>query len=106
MASIFDLRRDTCYHEAHDTRAGPAGQRSGKDWGRDALAAAHPVGAVAWNGQDLIAVGDGGTIIRSSDGDRWPTVVDSGTSEPLNDVAWGNGRFVAVGWNGTIVVSP
>ena len=61
--------------------------------------------AVAWNGQDLIAVGLGGTIMRSGGGGRWTTVADSGTSEWLNDVVWGGERFVAVGNHGAIVHS-
>ena len=45
----------------------------------------------------LVAVGDAGTIGRSSDGYRWSEASSSATESWLNDVAWGAGRFVAVG---------
>ena len=82
-----------------------ASSTDGDRWQELLLSMDGTLNAVAWNGQDLIAVGHGGTIVRSSDGDRWTTVADSGTSEPLNDVVWGGERFVAVGYHGVIVHS-
>ena len=82
-----------------------ASSADGDRWQELLLPLEGTLNAVAWNGQDLVAVGDGGTIIRRRYGDRWPTVVDSGTSEPLNDVVWGGERFVAVGNRGVIVHS-
>ncbi len=43
-----------------------------------------------------VAVGAAGTIVTSSDRQRW-TVVDSGTTADLHGVDWGEGVFVAVG---------
>ncbi len=47
-----------------------------------------------------IAVGDGGTIRRSTDGINW-TLIASGTTNKLAGVAYGGGKFVAVGYAGT-----
>jgi hypothetical protein len=51
-----------------------------------------------------VAVGESGTIIVSSDAEKWVSI-DSGTSNTLVGVAYGNGVFVAVGENGTILTS-
>ena len=82
-----------------------ASSADGDRWRELPLPMDGTLNAVVWNGQDLIAVGHEGTIMRSGGGDRWTTVADSGTSEPLNDVVWGGGRFVAVGYHGVIVHS-
>lgn len=56
-------------------------------------------------GEDLfIAVGDGGTILRSADGAGWTTST-SGVTVALNAVAHGTGKFVAVGQAGKILYS-
>ena len=55
--------------------------------------------SVAW-----ITVGQGGTILTSSDGSSW-TSQDSGTTQTLNGVASHDGIFVAVGGGGTILTS-
>lgn len=58
-----------------------------------------PVGDALW-----VAVGDGGTIVRSPDGAAW-TSSTSGVTVALNAVAHGDGKFVAVGQAGKILTS-
>lgn len=53
----------------------------------------------------LVAVGDGGTILTSSDGRSW-TRRNSGTSDWLLAVTYGASQFVAVGDRGRILLSP
>ncbi len=67
--------------------------------------AEHRLAAVAWSGEALVAVGKRGTIMRSTDGERWTRVAESGTGENLRDVTWNGTRFVAVGDHGAIVLS-
>ena len=55
--------------------------------------------------QSKIAVGDGGVILTSSDGQSF-TPYPSGTQAALYDVAAGAGHVVAVGAGGTIVTLP
>ncbi len=50
----------------------------------------------AWGGGRFVAVGDGGTIVTSTDGEQW-SLRASGTNANLNDVAWNGRRFVVVG---------
>ncbi|OPY70949.1 MAG: PKD domain protein [Syntrophorhabdaceae bacterium PtaU1.Bin034] len=59
---------------------------------------------VVWNGQKLVTVGLGGSILTSWDGISWNGAT-SGTTNWLYGVAYGNGTFVASGQNGTIVTS-
>jgi hypothetical protein len=51
-----------------------------------------------------VAVGNGGTIIRSFDGTNWTRRL-SNTASDLMDVTWGAGMWVAVGASGKIVSS-
>lgn len=61
--------------------------------------------SVAERDGQLIAVGDGGTILSSTDGSVW-TPRASGTSETLDAVAFGAaGEVVAVGSGATVVTS-
>jgi len=65
--------------------------------------------ALAFNDPVVVAVGDGGTILRSANaGQTWGTV-SSGTANNLNQVAFLTGTgfnyFVAVGDNGNILKS-
>ena len=72
----------------------------------DHLASEH-FEAVAWSGERFVAVSYfNGTIMHSSDDDRWVRATEIATVDTLEDVTWGYGRFVAVGRNGTIVTSP
>ena len=51
---------------------------------------------VAWGDGRFVAVGGGGTIVHSVDGETW-TGANVSATEDLADVTWGDGRFVAVG---------
>ena len=82
-----------------------ASSADGVRWQEVSASLDEQLSAVAWNGQDLVAVGYEGTIMRSGDGERWTSVADSATTEHLSDVVWGGKRFVAVGFNGVIVHS-
>ena len=61
--------------------------------------------AVTYGNDAFVAVGFSGTILTSSDGNKW-TKRKSGTKKHLGNVAFGNGIFVAVGNNGTVLTSP
>jgi hypothetical protein len=61
-------------------------------------------GIAAGNNQ-LVAVGDSGTIQSSPVGTIW-TSRTSGTSLALDGATYGNGLFVAVGQLGTVLTSP
>jgi hypothetical protein len=54
---------------------------------------------VAYGGGFYIAVGDDGSIIRSTNGLNWTTVV-SGVSTDLQGISYGDGSFVIVGDEG------
>lgn len=60
--------------------------------------------AAAGNGV-TIAVGRGGTVIASSDGNEWRNI-RAGFEYSLLDVVWGNGLFVAVGGEVGFEFSP
>ncbi len=62
--------------------------------------------AVIWGNNEYIAVGEGGSVIRSQDGavDTW-TLQDSTTSLTLNDIAWNGRRYVSVGNQGAMISS-
>jgi len=52
----------------------------------------------------LFIVGNGGTILQSSDGKTW-TEKTSGTSENLNAISYTDNKFVVVGDNGIMLIS-
>src|SRR5690606_20008532 len=52
-----------------------------------------------------VVVGDGGTILTSTNDTTW-TSRTSGTTQHLRGVAYGDGLYVAVGLSGTILTSP
>jgi len=60
--------------------------------------------SVALSPQWMIAVGDNGSIYRSSDGKSWQRALVNFT-DWLRSVAYGNGRFVTVGENGFVASS-
>ena len=64
-----------------------------------------PIRSVAWGGGRFVAVGDGGTIVHSTDGATWTAASATAPEEILTGVAWGGGRFVAVALSGTVVHS-
>ncbi|MEN9945715.1 MAG: Endo,4-beta-xylanase precursor, partial [Pseudomonadota bacterium] len=51
-----------------------------------------------------IAVGAGGTIVSSTDGNTWNKAT-SNTSNQLNNIIYANNQYIAVGNNGTILSS-
>jgi len=52
----------------------------------------------------FIAVGIGGVILESTDGNTW-TAQESGTSNPLLGITWTEGRMVATSTNGKLCIS-
>ena len=60
---------------------------------------------VAFGNGIFLALGEGGNLSVSSDGENWEARV-SGTDRSLEDAAYGGGLFVAVGAGGTILSSP
>jgi hypothetical protein len=61
--------------------------------------------AVAFGAGVYVAVGDDGTIRRSTNATTWTTVA-SGTTNDLSGVAFGNGTFVAVGYSASTNGNP
>lgn len=55
-------------------------------------------------GHGLVAVGTGGALLWSADGQEWEAR-DSGTTDWLVAVAYAQGRYLAVGDNGTLTTS-
>ena len=53
----------------------------------------------------LVAVGENGLIMGSTDGAAW-TTRSSGTTNWLTAVAYGGGQYIAVGDKGTVLLSP
>lgn len=53
----------------------------------------------------LVAVGDGNTIVTSTDGTNWSATTTVGSGSYLNAVTFGEGFFVAAGDNGMILTS-
>ena len=60
---------------------------------------------IAGGGGQIVAVGDNGTILSSTDGLTW-TPRDSGTNAWIVGVTYGAGQFVAVADGGLILTSP
>src|SRR5262249_10188188 len=52
----------------------------------------------------FVAVGNGGTILTSTNGTNWTAQV-SGTANNLATLIFGNGIYVVVGQSGTVLVS-
>ena len=61
--------------------------------------------AVAYNIDNIVVVGNAGTIYSTFNTSTWYPQA-SGTSENLNSIIWANNLFVAVGDNGTIITAP
>jgi hypothetical protein len=60
--------------------------------------------SIVYGGDKFVAVGDGGSVLTSIDGEQW-VIGSSVTSKPLLDVEYGNGRYVATGGGGAILTS-
>ncbi|HNC23132.1 MAG TPA: hypothetical protein PLU52_02920 [Opitutaceae bacterium] len=71
---------------------------------RNPLPHGNDFNAVAYGGGQFVAVGRGGAISCSPDGQNWTTAI-SGTTVELTDVVYGNGRFVVASYalNGVLV---
>jgi len=68
------------------------------------LEGVNPIVGMAFSTNTFVAVGENGTILRSSDGRTW-SAANSGTVANLAAAAFGNGTFVVVGDTGTILTS-
>jgi HYDIN/CFA65/VesB-like, Ig-like domain len=77
---------------------------TGSNWVSSLPTSQQTLHAVTYGNGSFVAVGDGGTIVTSSDGITW-TPRTSGSTNDLLAVAYGNSAFVAVGTKGTILVS-
>lgn len=76
------------------------------DWvWRTPVPQGNPLVAVTWGARGFVAVGGGGSILRSADGVTW-SPQDAGTNAYLSGVAWSGSGYVAVGSGGTILTSP
>ncbi len=63
------------------------------------------VAGVTWDGAQFLAVGGGGSVLTSADGDTW-VGRNSQVNIDLEAVTWTGSQFVAVGGNSTILTSP
>lgn len=70
-------------------------------WQVKASNTASSLNAVVFGNGLFVAVGDGGAIVTSPDGEVWTPRV-SGTTDQLPSIAFGNGRFVATRVNRSI----
>jgi hypothetical protein len=73
-------------------------------WTASASGTSRTLHSVVWNGSLLVAVGDSGIVLTSSDGINW-TQQATGTGLNLRAIAWYADRFVAVGDSGKILSS-
>ena len=71
---------------------------------RNSRAGGSTLEGIAAGSAGLVAVGDGGTILTSTDGSTW-THRASGTTSSLFGVAYGAGQYVAVGDVGCVLLS-
>lgn len=82
-----------------------AEQHCGAVWQLVPSAAESHLLAVAPIPRGWVAVGEGGTVLFSSNGERWE-LISVPTTAALRGVAWGNGTLVVVGDEGLILVGP
>jgi len=61
--------------------------------------------SIAWSGKQFVAVGDGGEICSSTDGNAWHERV-SGSLSSLSTLVWAGNQFIAFGESGTVLASP
>lgn len=62
------------------------------------------IAGVIWDGSQFIAVGSGGTIITSADGDSWDEVVTN-FSVDLESITYTGNKYIAVGGSGAVFIS-
>ncbi|MBW8888382.1 MAG: hypothetical protein JF616_11560 [Fibrobacteres bacterium] len=70
--------------------------RAQSDWTPQVSGTTARLSSVIWAGNQLVTVGDSGTILTSPDGVTW-TSRSSGTSKALYSIAWTGSKLVAVG---------
>ena len=63
------------------------------------------VAGITWDGARFLAVGGGGSVLTSADGDTWASQ-NSQVNIDLEAVTWTGSQFVAAGGNSTILTSP
>ncbi|MCK9532729.1 MAG: Ig-like domain-containing protein [Gammaproteobacteria bacterium] len=79
----------------------------GDTWSPLRWEGAHFLYGIAEGNGVIVAVGDGATILRSTDGgSTWQRVRFDPVRDWLNDVVFAAGQFVAVGSQGIILTSP
>ncbi|HEX2944565.1 MAG TPA: hypothetical protein VHT96_01260, partial [Clostridia bacterium] len=85
---------------------------AGDVWTTQISGTSSKLNGVCYGGSTFVAVGDGGTILTSSDGSNWTNRTSSPASnatategKKLNAVCYGNGIFLAVGAEGKIMTS-
>lgn len=80
------------------------GLRAQEVWTSASVPTTQDLWGVCHGAGRFVAVGKGGTILTSPDGQAW-TARTSGTTEWLTAVTYGAGKYVAVGGAGTILIS-
>jgi photosystem II stability/assembly factor-like uncharacterized protein len=75
-------------------------------WTRLPIPAANSLNAIGYGAGRYVAIGDGGYITSSLDGDTWVgNTTASGTGQSLRGIAYANGRWIVVGAGGVIRTS-
>jgi serine/threonine protein kinase/photosystem II stability/assembly factor-like uncharacterized protein len=62
--------------------------------------------AISWSKSKFVIVGDGGTVLISTDGQNWSAPASPVTSYNLTAIRGTGSQFTAVGNNGRILISP
>ena len=80
---------------------------NGTNWTQQVYGTANNIQEIAYNGDLLVAVGDGGSIATSPDGITWTqrNASQNITGNNLEDITWNGTHWIAVGFNGTILTS-
>ena len=80
---------------------------TGSGWTQQVYGTTNNIQEIAYNGDLMVAVGDGGSIATSPDGITWTqrNSSQSITGNNLEDVTWNGAHWIAVGFNGTIITS-
>ncbi len=79
--------------------------RAQDTWSQRASGTAQNLWGVAYGNNHYLAVGEAGTILRSSDGTAWAPVV-SGSTNWLLAATYGHGQWIVVGDAGLVLTSP
>ncbi len=74
-------------------------------WRQVSRPTANNLHGVAFGNGLFVAVGDFGTLLRSTDATNWTTSSYAGTGNSLNGIAYEGGVFVAIGDNGWTVTT-